>query len=79
VWSPKDTGWGIHRRTFTEDEEESIAREIRQDYIMNHQLFTSDGFQTLIIDRYLQKFLNAESIPHFVGSSSFIRGSMARN
>jgi hypothetical protein len=79
VWTLKDTRWGIHRRIFTEDEEEAIAREIRQHYMINHRLFTSDDFQTLSIDRHLQKFLNAESILHFVGSSSFIRGFMARN
>jgi hypothetical protein len=46
---------------------------------MNHRLYTSDDFQTLIIDQHFQKCLNAEVILHFVGSSSFIRGFMARN
>jgi hypothetical protein len=37
----------------TAEEAARLAREIRQDYVMNHQLFTSDDFQTLIIDRHL--------------------------
>jgi hypothetical protein len=59
-WSPKETKWGKHRRIFTDDEEAEIAHEIRHKYIAGHQLFTSSDFEMLVIDRYLQKFMNFE-------------------
>jgi hypothetical protein len=79
TWTPKDARWGIHRRIFTEAEEAQIASEIRQEYLLHHRRFTSDDFQTLIVDRYLQKLLNDDPVPDFVCSPTFIRAFMLRN
>jgi hypothetical protein len=78
-WTPKEMCWGLHRRIFTDDEEEEIARQIRQHDIATHRLFTSEDFQTLITHDYLLKFQNSESVPDFVCSSTFVRAFMVRN
>jgi hypothetical protein len=52
---------GVDRRIFTEDEEPEISREIRQQYLTTHQLFASENFTTLIVDRTVFGALKAQT------------------
>lgn len=71
---------GTTKRIFTVEEEQSIAEFIRSNVIKAGVYFTDEDFRDLIMNAYLLKYLDEDSIPRdFRASNGFIWDFKRRN
>lgn len=60
------------RAIFTIEEEEGIADYIRTNFLEQKRLFTDEDFRLIAIDAYLEKYRDADKVPHFNCSNGYI-------
>jgi hypothetical protein len=77
-WSPFKMAWGEHRRIFTDDIEEKMATEIREQYIKVHRLFTTEDFRSFALKWFQDVYRGVEVGTRFACSPQFISGFMKR-
>lgn len=56
-FNPLDRKWGLHRRIFTDEEEDSIADYIMINYIQPGRYFTDEDFKEIAYQAWKEKYL----------------------
>ena len=70
---------GLHRRLFTDEEEEATASYIVENYVVPGLMFTNADFQVLVTEALLTKCKDSPNIPEFTASKGFIQDFKKRN
>lgn len=79
-WRPYNyEAHGTFHRIFTDEEEESIAQFIEDNYFAQGYAFHNEDFKKIAGDAFLMKYRNAEKFPEFQCSPGFITDFKERN
>jgi hypothetical protein len=63
TWKPFETEWGTRRRIFPDLTDTISAGHIRDQFLSESRLFTSDDFRVLAFERYRETYRDADAAP----------------
>ena len=77
-WRPTNSAHGVHRRIFTDEEEQTVSEYIFSNFLLVNRAFTNQDFKDLIMQAFLEKHKDGP-VPEFSVSQGFIEDFKRRN